>query len=82
MLGNDFLPHLPTADLDEGGLGNTFAIYRRIREVYQLAQAIPEIAAAIGDPYLIDARIAKINIRFLEDLFAQSVSFFPCFPVC
>jgi hypothetical protein len=48
LLGNDFLPHLPTADLDEGGLGNTFAIYRRIREVYQLAQAIPEIAAAIG----------------------------------
>eukprot|EP00729_Bicosta_minor_P004350 gene4350-1471_t len=71
LLGNDFLPHLPTADLDEGGLGNTFKIYRRIREVYQLAQAIPEIAAAVGSPYLIDAAAANINIRFLEDLFQQ-----------
>lgn len=33
FLGNDFLPHLPTADIDDDGLSSLFEFYRNTRAV-------------------------------------------------
>eukprot|EP00054_Salpingoeca_dolichothecata_P030449 m.248072 g.248072 ORF g.248072 m.248072 type:complete len:1635 (+) comp26663_c1_seq18:689-5593(+) len=57
FLGNDFLPHLMAADLDEGGLADTVDLYRKLKKTH-------------GD-YLVDAASATIHLPFLEEIFAN-----------
>jgi len=71
LLGNDFLPHLPTADIDEGGIAGALSAYKRLRGLYQLAQLDPELRTAARCMYLVDGQKGEVNLTFLEDLFVQ-----------
>ena len=54
-MGNDFLPHLPTADLDEGGLQLLLTLYGQVRTELQ--------------SFLVDTRSGQFDIAFLESIF-------------
>ena len=57
LLGNDFIPPFPGAELDSGGFQRTLNAYLATR--------------AISPDYLVDATSASVNFPFLETMFAS-----------
>eukprot|EP00045_Choanoeca_perplexa_P011245 m.118141 g.118141 ORF g.118141 m.118141 type:complete len:1458 (-) comp15562_c0_seq1:189-4562(-) len=55
FLGNDFLPHLPTTDLDDDGLDVIFSAYRQARN-------------QVPDGYLVDAETTTVNVEFFVEV--------------
>ena len=54
-MGNDFLPHLPTADLDDGGLQRLLTFYGQVRTELK--------------SFLVDTHQGLFDISFLESIF-------------
>eukprot|EP01113_Clastostelium_recurvatum_P022409 TRINITY_DN2672_c0_g1_i1.p1 TRINITY_DN2672_c0_g1~~TRINITY_DN2672_c0_g1_i1.p1 ORF type:complete len:1529 (-),score=543.78 TRINITY_DN2672_c0_g1_i1:58-4644(-) len=57
FVGNDFLPPLPTFDIDEGGLNAVFAFYKKLFPTWT--------------DYLVNAHEGTINLAALSTLFAE-----------
>jgi 5'-3' exoribonuclease 1 len=70
LVGNDFLPHMPTLDIGDGAFDLLFNLYREQRDTWPMGQYLTD-AGEISDPIRLEVFLAAIGALESEILAAR-----------